>query len=807
MAGAIVPNYFEFGIHKTTVPMSDFAIANDAVLRSDNNIMLQSGTGAAALFIKKSDNLIGIGNSAPTEKLDVTGFTNSSSGYKTGTFGKVIDDLGNFIGLNLTVDTHTLLVNATNRNVGIGTSTPDADYKLEVVGNTRIKGNLTVDGTTTVVNKVVDSSTSEQLIVTNDGTGPAVTITQKGATSILQIFDDDNTCFYIQDGGKILIGGIASSDYHLDVSGNTHFVNNVDVSQNLNVTGSLTCGSMQINGDFGVKGNFDLSENFRIRGDRFTISPEGNVGAAGTVDISNNLTINTNKFKVTADTGNTDLSGNLSIRDKFHVTNEGVTDMSGNLTIATNKFQVLSASGNTDMSGNLTINTDKFKVTAETGNTDLSGNLSIRDKFYVTNEGVTDMSGNLTIATNKFQVLSASGNVGAAGTLDISNNFTVNANKFQVLSESGNTDMSGNLTIATDKFQVLSASGNVAAAGTLDISKNFTVNANKFQVLSESGNTDMSGNLTVATDKFQVLSASGNMDMSGNLSIRDKFHVTNEGVTDMSGNLTVATNKFQVLSASGNVDMSGNLTIATDKFKVTSTTGATDLSGNLSVRDRFVVIGESGNTDIKGTLTLAGNLAIDTNVLFVDVTTNKVGVNTVEPGFDLDVNGSVATNNAIMFNNGTDGLFANRNNNTATDYSLKQTSTGLTTINCKSGAGNIQFTHGDASVKQEFDSLGNVIIQGNLFSYSDARIKTNIETIVNALDKVISIRGVTYNMIKDIEIDPENAQKHIGVIAQEIESVIPEAVKEENGIKTVAYGNIVGLLIEAIKELKNQIQK
>ena len=601
MAGAIVPNYFEFGIHKTTVPMSDFAIANDAVLRSDNNIMLQSGTGAAALFIKKSDNLIGIGNSAPTEKLDVTGFTNSSSGYKTGTFGKVIDDLGNFIGLNLTVDTHTLLVNATNRNVGIGTSTPDADYKLEVVGNTRIKGNLTVDGTTTVVNKVVDSSTSEQLIVTNDGTGPAVTITQKGATSILQIFDDDNTCFYIQDGGKILIGGIASSDYHLDVSGNTHFVNNVDVSQNLNVTGSLTCGSMQINGDFGVKGNFDLSENFRIRGDRFTISPEGNVGAAGTVDISNNLTINTNKFKVTADTGNTDLSGNLSIRDKFYV--------------------------------------------------------------------------------------------------------------------------------------------------------------------------------------------------------------TNEGVTDMSGNLTIATNKFQVLSASGNVDMSGNLTIATDKFKVTSTTGATDLSGNLSVRDRFVVIGESGNTDIKGTLTLAGNLAIDTNVLFVDVTTNKVGVNTVEPGFDLDVNGSVATNNAIMFNNGTDGLFANRNNNTATDYSLKQTSTGLTTINCKSGAGNIQFTHGDASVKQEFDSLGNVIIQGNLFSYSDARIKTNIETIVNALDKVISIRGVTYNMIKDIEIDPENAQKHIGVIAQEIESVIPEAVKEENGIKTVAYGNIVGLLIEAIKELKNQIQK
>jgi hypothetical protein len=253
--------------------------------------------------------------------------------------------------------------------------------------------------------------------------------------------------------------------------------------------------------------------------------------------------------------------------------------------------------------------------------------------------------------------------------------------------------------------------------------------------------------------------------------------------------------------------MSGNLTIATDKFQVTASTGATDLSGNLSVRDKFVVIGESGNTDIKGTLAVAGNVAIDTNVLFVNVTSDKIGIKNVEPAYELDVNGAIATNNAIMFNDGTNGLFAHRNNNNATDYSLKQSTTGLTTINCKTGAGNIKFTHGNGTTKQEFDSDGNVIIQGNLFSYSDARIKTNIETIVNALDKVTSIRGVTYNMIKDIEIDPENAQKHIGVIAQEIESVIPEAVKEENGIKTVAYGNIVGLLIEAIKELKDQIKK
>ena len=191
----------------------------------------------------------------------------------------------------------------------------------------------------------------------------------------------------------------------------------------------------------------------------------------------------------------------------------------------------------------------------------------------------------------------------------------------------------------------------------------------------------------------------------------------------------------------------------------------------------------------------------------MDVASNKVGINDSTPAFELDVNGSVATNNAIMFNSNTDGAFGHRSNNNATDYALIQSSTGKTTINCKTGSGNIEFKHGDGIVKQEFDSSGNVIIQGNLFSYSDARIKTNVETIPNALDKVVSLRGVTYNMIKDVEIDPENAPKHIGVIAQEIESVIPEAVKEENGIKTVAYGNIVGLLIEAIKDLKIQMNK
>jgi hypothetical protein len=189
----------------------------------------------------------------------------------------------------------------------------------------------------------------------------------------------------------------------------------------------------------------------------------------------------------------------------------------------------------------------------------------------------------------------------------------------------------------------------------------------------------------------------------------------------------------------------------------------------------------------------------------VDVSTSKVGINIASPVYELDVNGSIATQCVIIYDDeDNNGVFAHRNNKNNTDFALLQTSAGKTRINCKNGSGNIIFTHGSTDVKQEFDSDGNVIIQGNLFSYSDIRIKTNIETIKNALDKVTSLRGVTYNMIKDIKENPNTAQKHVGLIAQEVETIIPEAVKEENGFKTVAYGNLVSVLIEAVKELKEK---
>ena len=93
---------------------------------------------------------------------------------------------------------------------------------------------------------------------------------------------------------------------------------------------------------------------------------------------------------------------------------------------------------------------------------------------------------------------------------------------------------------------------------------------------------------------------------------------------------------------------------------------------------------------------------------------------------------------------------------------------------------------------------GSMTASGNVTAYSDERLKSSVETIPDALSKVLSVRGVTFDM---------NAERGTGVIAQELEKVLPEAVFDnEDGFKSVAYGNVVGLLIEAIKEQQTQIE-
>ena len=99
------------------------------------------------------------------------------------------------------------------------------------------------------------------------------------------------------------------------------------------------------------------------------------------------------------------------------------------------------------------------------------------------------------------------------------------------------------------------------------------------------------------------------------------------------------------------------------------------------------------------------------------------------------------------------------------------------------------------------NSSGTVIMP-NSWNSSDERIKTNVKTIEYALDKILLLRGVEYN---DFRYEPD--KKHIGLIAQEVELIIPEAVgiNEFDNIKCISYNSIIGVLVEAVKQLNNKV--
>lgn len=97
-------------------------------------------------------------------------------------------------------------------------------------------------------------------------------------------------------------------------------------------------------------------------------------------------------------------------------------------------------------------------------------------------------------------------------------------------------------------------------------------------------------------------------------------------------------------------------------------------------------------------------------------------------------------------------------------------------------------------------SSGAVFAVGNVTAYSDVRTKKNIIPIEDALDIIGKLKGVYYERIID-------GKSGVGLIAQDVEAAVPQAVERApDGMLGVAYGNLVGVLVEAVKELSDRVK-
>lgn len=101
-------------------------------------------------------------------------------------------------------------------------------------------------------------------------------------------------------------------------------------------------------------------------------------------------------------------------------------------------------------------------------------------------------------------------------------------------------------------------------------------------------------------------------------------------------------------------------------------------------------------------------------------------------------------------------------------------------------------------ISGNIDVNGRMVVRKGITNYSDRRLKSDIEQIDNALERIDKLNGVKYTMYGD---------RHVGLIAQDVLEVLPEAVQlHSNGYYSLEYGNMVGLLVEGIKQLTKQNQ-
>jgi len=254
------------------------------------------------------------------------------------------------------------------------------------------------------------------------------------------------------------------------------------------------------------------------------------------------------------------------------------------------------------------------------------------------------------------------------------------------------------------------------------------------------------------------------------------------------------------LGVVSNVTIGGTLTV----------TGATRLNSNLST---------IGQAAFYSSVQIQGGLSVFSSISAYNL--NYTG-DLIKNGVPISVGAVAGINSAGTIgiggaSNANVGLYVYSNLSTigqAAFYSSVQIQGGLSVFSSIGAhslgvfssvtiGGTLGVT-GITNLASTLNVTGDIIASGNVTAYSDLRAKDNIVTIDSPLDKIMKMRGVYYTR-KDL---PERAQRYVGVIAQEMEEILPEVVltdTTEEKKKSVAYGNITALLIECVKAQQSTI--
>ena len=743
--------------------------------------------------ISISGDVSGSGSTSITATLSNTGVTAGT--YNTVTVdakGRVIsgsvstfaetDTLATVTGRGATTSTALTFTNAT-------ASTTTSTGAVVVTGGVGIGGNLQVGGTITGNGSGLSSVNASTVAISDYSTNTALYpawVTSTGA------------------GNKNI--GVASTAINFNSNTSSLNLNNAMTVTASNISHvvpstftdatdstSTSTGSVVISGGLGVAKNLYVGGNLIVSGTTTTIN-------TANLNIADNLITLNSDFTSGTPTENAGIEvkrgaqATTAIRwlengtsGKWQITNDGTnyydirfgsatislsTETSGNYVAAVSAGTGITISGSG--ASNATVTVTNAGVTSNVAGTGISVS-GATGAVTITNTGVTSISATSPIvasASTGGVALSHANSGAVSGTYGAGNAIPVIAvNSTGHITSLSTTTLSALQTVQavdSDSGYSWSSTGTSAVGTNLRVvsGTGIDVDVDTANVALRVTNTDRGSSQSIfkniadsgGTVQFSAGSNSDNLRFAGGGIASVSFNSTNKSVT------ITATEADTLSSVTGRGNSTGSaISITNTTGSSGTTTGALVVSGGIG----------AGYSNFAGLGTTAKITPRMTGVSLASGNSSQLEINNA---------GSGACN--ISFHR--EGVYG-------AHFGL-DTDNWFSTFGWSAGSGYTAMRHG------ELDVRGGITATGEVTAYSDVRLKENIQLIPDALNKVLQLRGVTFTRI-------DTKTHGTGVIAQEVQKVLPEAVKvgHEDDILTVNYGSMVGLLIESIKDLKAEL--
>lgn len=762
--------------------------------------------------------------------------TTTSSGGNA-TFGN-LTITGNLLANNITATNNldansiscnylTVNVNATMANANFSGTANAATFKTTAItsGSQSTNGVLTGVWTANGAGTPAGGPAGTSFYVT----GGNLVISNTSSRGIVADF------FYYSNGTPISFGGGGSysnsnvAAYLPTYTGDIG--NSSTTATNRLFAGTVSTGSAALAGT--VTGNWALSAGSKFQATTVLDAAQPNITSVGVLS-SLAVTANITAGNVNANSGT--VRALYLAGDGSNITNitvgagTAIVHGTSNVSVALNGNVTMGVSGTSSV------------FIANSAGVNIAGYANIGTNAFIgANANVTgnvnagNFVGKLANGTSSVAIPAAAGNV----------NITV-AGTSRIVATSSGANITGYANVT----------GSLSVGTTASIVGNITA-GNFVGPLTNGGtsnvNMDLNGNVRVVaggTTRFTV--TTGGANVVGSLHTTGLANV-NSLVVGTAGNVTYAAvdgSAGQVLTTYGNgvtywgagggggatsyiSNGTSNLYLGVANGPIIANTGGvtrlTIANASITSAVNFVVSGTNTITGIGSGISAINASNISTGTLAQARLANS----------SLTINGTVislggsgtissSTTAAATFNNGGAGAASGTTFDGSTARTISYNTIGApsTTGTNATGTWGISVTGSAATVTTaaqpnitsvgNLTSLavaGNINVNGNLFanqnvvaySSSDSRLKENITVIENALDKIKKISGVMFDWKEGHELD----RKHdTGVIAQEVEEVLPEVViTRQDGYKAVRYEKIIGLVVQAIKELSDQVDE